>query len=117
MKHEDENPAIFSVRSSPVSSMTKAESDLSKIETCSSNSDKNNQGSVLENAANLVPVQAMPEPMKPESNTSPTAKLLMEESEKQNDVGLSKEMVSPKKESSVLQAVDDNREDVKATKA
>lgn len=117
VKHEDENPAIFSVRSSPVSSMTKAESDLSKIETCSSNSDKNNQGSVLENAANLVPVQAMPEPMKPESNTSPTAKLLMEESEKQNDVGLSKEMVSPKKESSVLQAVDDNREDVKATKA
>ncbi|MCI21723.1 protein TIME FOR COFFEE-like, partial [Trifolium medium] len=59
VKHEDENPAIFSVRSSPVSSISKAESDHpSKIETSSSNSDKNNQGSVPENSANLAPVQA-----------------------------------------------------------
>jgi hypothetical protein len=124
VKHEDENPAIFSVRSSPVSSISKAESDHpSKIETSSSNSDKNNQGSVPENSANLAPVQASPEPVKPESNNSVLdGKVLMEESEKQKDVGLNKEAVvpppvSPKKESSVLQAVDDVREDVKATKA
>ncbi|CAK8573732.1 unnamed protein product [Lathyrus sativus] len=120
VKHEEENPAIFSVRSSPVSSISKTENDQpSKTETCSSNSDKYNQGSVHENLGNLVPVQATPEPIKPESNTSVDAKVLTEESEKQ-DVGLSKDVVppvSPKKESSVLQAVDDVREDVKATKA
>ncbi|CAJ2630267.1 unnamed protein product [Trifolium pratense] len=124
VKHEDENPAIFSVRSSPVSLISKAESDHpSKIETSSSNSDKNNQGSVPENSANLAPVQASPEPVKLDSNTLVVdgGKVLMEESEKQKDVGLNKEVVvppvSPKKESSVLQAVDDVREDVKATKA
>ncbi|CAI8586391.1 unnamed protein product [Vicia faba] len=120
VKHEEENPAIFSVRSSPVSSISKAENDQpSKTETCSSNSDKYNQGSVHENLGNLVPVQATPEQLKPESNTSVDAKVLTEESEKQ-DVGLGKDVVppvSPKKESSVLQAVDDVREDVKATKA
>lgn len=121
VKHEDENPAIFGVRSSPVSSISKAESDQpAKMEACSSNSDKNNQGSVPEIPANLAPVQPSPEPVKPECNTSSDAKVLTEESEKQKDVGLSKEVVppvSPKKESSVLQAVDDVREDVKATKA
>lgn len=120
MKHEEENPAILSVRSSPVSSTTKAESDQpSKMETCSSNSDKNNPGSAPENPANLLPVvQAMPEPIKPESNASSNSKPSAEESEKQKDGGgLSKEVVpprSPKKESPVLQVVDD---DVKATKA
>lgn len=72
-----------------------------------------------ENLGNLVPVQATPESIKPESNTYVDDKVLTEESEKQ-DVGLSKDVVppvSPKKESSVLQAVDDVREDVKATKA
>lgn len=129
VKQEDENPAILSVRSSPVSSTTKAESDQpSKMETCSSNSDKNNTtnnnpGSAAENLVNSLPVQASPELVKPESNTSSESRQLMEESsDKQKDVGLVKEVVpppqSPKKESPVLQqAVDDDREDVKATKA
>lgn len=126
MKHEDDNPAIPSVRSSPISSTTKPESDQpQKIETCSSNLDKNNQGSAPENLVNLQPIgvssepTSRPEMIKPENNVSSNSKALTEESEKQKDVGLSKEVVaphSPKKESTVLQ-VDGDREDVKATKA
>jgi len=44
----------------------------------------------------------------------------MEEAEKQKDVGLSEVVVppqSPKKESPMRQVADDDREDVKATKA
>lgn len=124
MKPEDETPAIFGVRSSPISSATKAESDQpSKIETCSSNSDKNNAGSAPENLANPQPVgSSPPEPIKPDGNVSSDSKPLAEESEKQKDVGLSSKEVavppqSPKKESSPVQQVDDDREDVKATKA
>ncbi|XP_027367092.1 protein TIME FOR COFFEE isoform X2 [Abrus precatorius] len=121
VKHEEENPAIFSVRSSPIS---KAESDQpSKMETCSSNLDKANAGSATaaENLANSQPVQASSEAAKPESNGSSESKPLTEEVEKQKEVGLSKEVAvapqSPKKESPALQVVVDEREDVKATKA
>ncbi|KAK7280147.1 hypothetical protein RJT34_25209 [Clitoria ternatea] len=122
VKQEEENPAIFSVRSSPISSTTKGESDQPlKIEACSSNSDKNNAVPVAESLASSQPVQALPEPVKPENNATSESKLATEEPEKQKDVvGLSKEVVppqSPKKESPRLQAVDDEREDVKATKA
>ncbi|KAH1190961.1 Protein TIME FOR COFFEE [Glycine max] len=119
VKHEDENPASLIVRSSPISSTTKAESDQpSKMETCSSNLDKNNVGSVSENLAHSQTVQIMPEPVKPENNEFKPA--ATEEAEKQKDVGLSEVVVSPqlpKKESPVRQVADDDREDVKATKA
>ncbi|RDX65532.1 Protein TIME FOR COFFEE, partial [Mucuna pruriens] len=121
VKHEDENPAILSVRSSPISSTTKADSDQpSKMETCSSNLDKNITGSVTENLVNSQMVQASPEPAKPEGNASSESKPMAEEAEKQKDVGLSEVAVppqSPKKESPVRQVADDDREDVKATKA
>ncbi|KHN02705.1 Protein TIME FOR COFFEE [Glycine soja] len=115
VKHEDENPASLSVRSSPISSTTKAESDQpSKMETCSSNLDKNNVGSVTENLVNSQTVQVMPESNEPKPAT--------EVAERQKDVvGLLSEVVvspqSPKKESPVRQVADDDREDVKATKA
>lgn len=116
VKHEDEN---LSVRSSPISSTTKAESDQpAKMETCSSNLDKGNVGSVTEKLANSQTVQASPEPAKTESNASPESKA--EEAEKQKDVGLSEVVApqsSPKKESPVRHVADDDREDVKATKA
>lgn len=121
MKHEDENPSSLSVRSSPISSTTKAESDQpSKIETFSSNLDKN-VASVTEaiNLVNSQTVQASSEPVKPESNASSESKQATEEAEKQKDVGLSEVVVpqSPKKESPIRQVADDDREDVKATKA
>lgn len=116
---------MLSIRSSPVSSTTKAESDQpSRMETSSSNSAKNNPGSAAENLTNSLPVQASPEPVKPEgNNASSDSKALTEESEKQKDAGLNKEVAppqSPKKESSstVLQQVDDTSEGaVKATKS
>ncbi|WVY98861.1 hypothetical protein V8G54_031012 [Vigna mungo] len=121
VKHEDENPSSLSVRSSPISSTTKAESDQpSKIETFSSTLDKN-VGSVTEaiNLVNSQTVQASSEPVKPESNASSESKQATEEAEKQKDVGLSEVVVpqSPKKESPIRQVADDDREDVKATKA
>lgn len=123
MKHEDENPSSLSVRSSPISSTTKAESDQpSKIETFSSNLDKNNVGSATEaiNLVNSQTVQASLEPVKQDSNASSESKQVSEEAEKQKDVGLSEVVVppqSPKKESPMRQVADDDREDVKATKA
>lgn len=123
MKHEDENPSSLSVRSSPISSSTKAEIDQpSKIETFSSNLDRNNVGSATEaiNLVNSQTVQASLEPVKPDSNASLESKQVMEEAEKQKDVGLSEVVVppqSPKKESPMRQVADDDREDVKATKA
>ncbi|XP_047180751.1 protein TIME FOR COFFEE isoform X2 [Vigna umbellata] len=121
VKHEDENPSSLSVRSSPISSTMKAESDQpSKIETFSSNLDKN-VGSVTEaiNLVNSQTVQASSEPVKPESNASLESKQATEEAEKQKDVGSSEVVVpqSPKKESPIRQVADDDREDVKATKA
>lgn len=123
VKHEDENPSSLSVRSSPISSTTKAESDQpSKIETFSSNLDKNNVGSATEaiNLVNSQTVQASLEPVKQDSNASSESKQVSEEAEKQKDVGLSEVVVppqSPKKESPMRQVADDDREDVKATKA
>ncbi|XP_061338597.1 protein TIME FOR COFFEE-like [Gastrolobium bilobum] len=112
LKHEDENPSIFSVRSSPISTTTKAESDQpSKMETCLPKLDKN---SPPENLTNSQPVQSSSEPIRPDSNTSSDSKSLKEESEKQKEVVPPQ---SPKKESPVLQVVDDDREDVKVTKA
>ncbi|KAK7391045.1 hypothetical protein VNO78_19351 [Psophocarpus tetragonolobus] len=121
VKHEDEIPASLSVRSSPISSTTKAESDQpSKMETSSSNLDKNNLGPVAENLSNSQPVQASAEPVNPESNALLESKPVVEEGEKQKDVVLSEVGVppqSPKKESPARQVADDDREDVKATKA
>ena len=76
-------------------------------------------GGVSYNLANSQVVQAssepQPESIKLESNISSDSKPLTGESEKQ-DVGLIKEPQSPKKESSVHK-LDDEREDMKATKA
>ncbi|KAF7837258.1 protein TIME FOR COFFEE isoform X2 [Senna tora] len=126
VKYEDENPTNLAVRSSPISSTTKAESDQpSKVETCSPDFNKKavsttENGSVSYDLANTQVVQASSEPqsesIKLESNMSSESMLVTEESERQ-DVGLSKEEPhSPKKESSVPK-LDDEREDVKATKA
>ncbi|MED6217159.1 hypothetical protein PIB30_015057 [Stylosanthes scabra] len=123
VKPEDENPSIFGPRSSPISSAMKPESEQpSKNETCSLNSEKNNTGSAPENLENQQPVGPMPEPIKPEGNVLSDSKLLVEEPEKPKDAVLSSKEVmaapqSPKKESAALQQVDDNREDVKTTKA
>ncbi|TKY51137.1 TIME FOR COFFEE protein [Spatholobus suberectus] len=122
VKHEDENPASLSVRSSPILSTAKAESDQpSKMETCSSNLEKSNVGSVTENPVTSQTVQASPEPVKPENNALLSeSKPATEEAEKK-DVGLSELVVppqpSPKRESPARQVADDDREDVKATKA
>lgn len=118
VKHEDENPASLSVRSSPISSTTKAESDQpSKMETCSSNLDKSNMGSGTENLVNSQTIQASSEAVaKPESNASSETKPVTEEAEKQSEMVVAPHS-SPKKESPSRQVADDDREDVKATKA
>ncbi|XP_057734920.1 protein TIME FOR COFFEE isoform X1 [Arachis stenosperma] len=123
VKPEDENPTIFGARSSPISPAMKPESEQpSKNETCSLNSDKNDTGSAPENLDNQQPVGPSPELIKPEGNVLSDSKPLVEESGKPKDVGLSSKEVmaaphSPKKESAAVQQVDDDREDVKATKA
>ncbi|KAI4317795.1 hypothetical protein L6164_025636 [Bauhinia variegata] len=128
VKYDDESSAILTVRSSLISSTTKAESDQpSKVETCP-NFDKNS-GSAAENGAvsydltnsQAVPVssEAQPESIKLESNISSDSKALIEESERQ-DAGLGKEEPhSPKaeKKDAPVPRLDDDREDVKATKA
>ncbi|XP_061354400.1 protein TIME FOR COFFEE isoform X2 [Gastrolobium bilobum] len=126
VKCDDENPTIFSVRSSSIPSTAKAESDQpSKVETCSQNFHKISEsgpenGGVSYDLVNsqgaLASSEPQPESIKLESNVSSDSKPLTEESEKQ-DVGLSKEVPqSPKKESPVVK-LDHDREDVKSTKA
>ncbi|XP_059434987.1 protein TIME FOR COFFEE isoform X2 [Corylus avellana] len=128
VKYDDENPSIFTVRNSPISTTTKAEIDQpAKIEASSSPNVEKKPGSVAENGgvpndlANpqvvLVSSEAPPESTaKPESHPLSDSKPLTGESEGK-DVGSSKEEPqSPKKESPVVR-VDDNREDGKANKA
>ncbi|KAG6726730.1 hypothetical protein I3843_02G082900 [Carya illinoinensis] len=129
VKYDDENSSIFTVRSCPISSTTKAETDKpTKIETSSSSNLEKNLGSTAENGgllydlANPEAVPASSEAqreltVKQESNYTSDSKLLTEESE-DKDVRVSKEEPSqtPRKESPVLR-LDDNREDAMANKA
>jgi hypothetical protein len=128
VKYDDENPSIFTVRNSPISTTTKAEIDQpAKIEASSSPNLEKKSGSVAENGgvpndlANpqvvLVSSEAPPESTaKPESHLLSDSKPVTGESEGK-DVGSSKEEPqSPKKESPLVR-VDDSRDDVKANKA
>ncbi|KAF7837274.1 protein TIME FOR COFFEE isoform X2 [Senna tora] len=126
VKYEDENPTNFAVRDSPISSTTKAESDqLSKVEACSPNFDKRaghapENGGVSYDLANshVVPATSEPQPesIKLESNMSSDSKPVTEESERQ-DEGLSREEPQSSQKESTVPKLDDDREDVKVTKA
>ncbi|XP_028773926.1 protein TIME FOR COFFEE isoform X2 [Neltuma alba] len=124
-KDEGENPTNFAVRNGSIASTSKAESDqASKVETCSPNFDKT-AGSASENgglscslpSSQVVPPQpeAQPESIKLERNMSSDSKTATEDSERP-DVGMRKEPQSPKKES-VVPKLDDDSEDVKASKS
>lgn len=128
-----ENPGIYSVRNSPISSTTaKLEADQTpKAETSSPNLEKNS-GSTAEggfdlgnlmNSHVLPPVVAelpLPEPMKLDSDAKLEVKAaLAEELGESRDVVLPKEEVvsSPKEESPAVRAEETDREDVASVAA
>ncbi|KAJ9700315.1 hypothetical protein PVL29_005893 [Vitis rotundifolia] len=120
-RHEDENPAIFGVRNSPISSTAKVEIDQpAKIESTSPNLEKN-PGSANENGGvsydlmNSQSVPASSEPQ-PESLKLGDSKPLTEEAESR-DVGVTKEEPSSPEKESPLPKLDDDRQDATGTKA
>lgn len=124
MKHEEENPSIFTVQNSPISSNTKLLPDQpAEIET-SLNPEKNS-GSAAENGvvtydlahSHTVPAstEVQPESTKAEGNLLSDSKLVSEKSESQ-DLGICKEESQSPKESPRFR-LDDNREDMITTKA
>lgn len=126
MKYEDENPStIFTVQNSPISSTTKLGSDQpAEIEASSPNPEKAS-GSAAENGgvpcdlerSHSTPAssEAQPASIKVEGNHVSDSKVAPEKSDGQ-DVEVSKEEPkSPKKDSPGLR-MDDNREDMTATK-
>ncbi|KAI9115006.1 hypothetical protein K1719_014019 [Acacia pycnantha] len=125
-KDEVENPTNFPVRNGSIASTSKAESDqASKVETCSPNFDKT-AGSASEtgglscslpNSQVVQPLsEPQPESIKLERKTSSDSKPAPEESERP-DVGLSKEEPQSPKKESIVPKLDDDSEDVKASKA
>ncbi|CAL0332087.1 unnamed protein product [Lupinus luteus] len=117
---ESQSAATFTVRSSPISSTSKAEGDHhpSKVETCSQNFDENT-GFVPENDAassDLASLEGHAESIKVESNVSSHSKMLSEESEKQ-DVELSNELVTPQSPNKESTKLDVDLEVVKSTKS
>ncbi|OAY27929.1 protein TIME FOR COFFEE isoform X3 [Manihot esculenta] len=131
VKYEDENPSVYHVRNSSISSTIKVDIDQPpKIETCSPNLDKNS-GSAAENGvvphdtpssqAVPVPTEAQPQQeqvqVMSESNPLLDSKHCVQESESK-DLDVSKEEPrSPKRESSQVGLRLDDRESVTATKA
>ncbi|XP_028789350.1 protein TIME FOR COFFEE-like isoform X2 [Neltuma alba] len=124
-KYEDENPTNFTARnSSPMPSTTKAETDQPlKAETCSldkiAGSTSESAGVSFDLAnSEVVPASSepQPEPIKFESNIPSDSKPLTEELERQ-DAGLSKEEPESPNNESTVPKLDDDRDDVKATKA
>ncbi|KAJ7954900.1 Protein TIME FOR COFFEE [Quillaja saponaria] len=108
VKYDEENPSIFTVRSSTISPTTKAESDQpSKVETCSPNLEKIS-GSAPENgsgSSDLVNCQAVPvssETMPESIKLERDSKMVTEDSGSR-DVGVGKEEpLSPTKESPAI---------------
>ncbi|TQD71351.1 hypothetical protein C1H46_043115 [Malus baccata] len=128
VKCEDENPSIFAVQNSPVSSTAKVVADQpSKVETSSPNLEKN-PGSAAENGgfaydltdSQAVPaapasMEAQPEAIKPESNAVSNSRPPNDESESRNVRTSKVELQSPKKESTAIR-LDDKREEITLTK-
>ncbi|XP_068327983.1 protein TIME FOR COFFEE-like isoform X2 [Pyrus communis] len=128
VKYEDENPAIFAVQNSPISSTAKMVADQpSKVETSSPKLEKN-PGSAAENggfaydlpnsqAVQAAPasMEAQPEAIKPESNVVSNSRPASDESESRNVRTNKVELQSPKKESTGLR-LDDKREEITLTK-
>ncbi|KAE9606452.1 hypothetical protein Lalb_Chr09g0319791 [Lupinus albus] len=118
-EEESQSPATFTVRSSPISSTSKAQGDHpSKVETCSQNFDENT-GIVPESGAvssDLASLEGQAESIKVESNVSSHSKMLTEESEKQ-DVELSNELVTPQSPNKESTKLDVDHEVVKSTKS
>ncbi|KAM1304635.1 hypothetical protein FF1_022161 [Malus domestica] len=128
VKCEDENPSIFAVQNSPVSSTAKVVADQpSKVETSSPNLEKN-PGSAAENGgfaydlpdSQAVPaapasMEAQPEAIKPESNAVSNSRPANDESESRNVRTSKVELQSPKKESTAIR-LDDKREEITLTK-
>lgn len=120
-RHEDENPAIFGMRNSPISSTSKVEIDQpAKIESPSLNLEKN-PGSANENGGvtyDLMNSQSVPASSEqhPESLKLGDSKPLAEEAESR-DMGVTKEEPSSPKKESLLPNLDDDRQDATGTKA
>lgn len=126
VKYDDENPSIFTIQNSAISTMSKVVTDQpAKVETSSPKLERN-PGSAVENGgfsynlanSHAVPAssEAQPEPDMPESKAVSDSKPANDESDGQN-VQVSKEdPQSPKKESPALR-LDDNRQDMTMTKA
>lgn len=127
VKYEDENPSIFTVQSSPISSTTtKLPSDQpAEIETSSPNLEKN-PGSAAENGgvsydlAHSHPVpassEAQPESIKLEGNHVSDSKLTSDKSDG-HDLEMSREEPKSPKKDSPGRRLDDYREDMTVTKA
>lgn len=126
VKYEDENPSIFTVQSSPISSTTKLLSDQpAETETSSPNLEKNpasagENGGVSYDLAHSYTVpassEAQPESIKLEGNHVSDSKLASEKSDGQ-DLEMSKEESKSPKKDSPGRRLDDYREDMTVTKA
>lgn len=126
MKYDDENPSIFTIQNSAISTTSKVVTDQpAKVETSSPKLERN-PGSAAENGgfsynlanSHAVPAssEAQPEPDMPESKAASDSKPANDESDGQNVQVSKEEPQSPKKESPALR-LDDNRQDMTMTKA
>ncbi|GAV90509.1 hypothetical protein CFOL_v3_33918 [Cephalotus follicularis] len=126
LKYDDENPSIFHVRSTLISSTTKVETDQSLgVEPCSSNLDMKS-GSAAENgftsydlmSSNAPPTSdPHPELAKPETKLLSDSNAMTEETDSKDGGGEAKGKIqSPKEESPSRLRLDNDAENLTATK-